>query len=381
MEGNMRKLLILPLAGALALLGAWQALAEPEILFGDAVYVSPGHNSDRAVELSSVGAGFSGVGFDVPDGTTFADLDTLSADYNVTDDDCGGGSPRFSLALDSDGDGLTNGNVHIAIGPSPSFTGCAAGWQSTGNLIGNNDAGRYDISGFGGSPFTDYAAALATVGAHEVLSVRLIVDASWFFLDGEQTVLVDNVNVDGDLHTFESYTFKAKPWEFVGTVANCGVAGVDSVESAWQTGEGLPDAGKSDHALYLQKLGPTSNCAAAGATIEGVEGIVLLDIGWDVRDDGHCGAGAPRFNVRTDDGVLHFIGCNSPAPISSSVPAAGWHRFRYDPAQAFPPITPGSVVTSINIVFDEGEDVGEGFVYIDNIDINGVLIGKPGNAK
>src|SRR5262245_28667640 len=85
---------------------------------------------------------------------------------------------------------------------------------------------------------------------------------------------------------------KAKPWEFVGTVDNCGAAGVDTVDAKWISKEGLPDAGNSNHALYLQKLGPTANCAAAGASIDGA-GTTLTELGFDYRNDGHCGAGAP----------------------------------------------------------------------------------------
>lgn len=91
-------------------------------------------------------------------------------------------------------------------------------------------------------------------------------------------------------------------------------------------------------------------------------------------------AGASRFNIMTTDNVTHFLGCNSPAPASDTVIAPGWHRKRYDPATAFPPVLPGSTIQSISIIFDEGTDQGNGFVYLDNIDINGALIGKPGNS-
>jgi hypothetical protein len=37
-------------------------------------------------------------------------------------------------------------------------------------------------------------------------------------------------------------------------------------------------------------------------------------------------------------------------------------------------------VVRISIVFDEGTDVGPGYAYLDDININGTLIGKPGNA-
>lgn len=158
-----------------------------------------------------------------------------------------------------------------------------------------------------------------------------------------------------------------------------------NVVAAWVTHQGLPDAGKSDHALYLQKDGSTSVVAAAGAVIRGVEGIILNELGFDVRNDGHCSAGAPRFNVITTTGV-YFFGCvdGTQTPIDDE-----WTQIRFTDADASPqlPTTPlwpgfGNVtVGSIMIVFDEGTDQGQGFTFLDNIDINGILIGKPGNAK
>jgi hypothetical protein len=143
-----------------------------------------------------VAGSFGGVAFHPPTSLTFAQLTLLSADFNVTDDDCGGGSPRFQVGLDTDADGDRDGNIFIAFGPAPNFTGCAAGWQSAGNLIGNNDHGRYDASQVGGSGFGTYETALAAAGAARVVGIQLVVDASWFFADGEQTVLVDNVQVN-----------------------------------------------------------------------------------------------------------------------------------------------------------------------------------------
>jgi hypothetical protein len=118
--------------------------------------------------------------------------------------------PRFNLGVDTTGDGVSDGSVRIAFGPSPSFTDCAAGWQTTGNLIGNSDAGRYDYSAFGGSPFTTYANAPASVQNGQVVRASIAVDASWSADatggDGEQTVLVDNVDVNGHVTTFDAVT-------------------------------------------------------------------------------------------------------------------------------------------------------------------------------
>jgi len=101
----------------------------------------------------------------------------------------------------------------------------------------------------------------------------------------------------------------------------------------------------------------------------------------DLRTNSHCGAGAPRFNVVTDDGVTHFVGCSSPPPAVTTA-SQGWKRLRWTPAQAFPPIV--GTVRSIIIVFDEGQDAtpvlgpdtGAGLAVIDNIDVNGQLVGR-----
>ena len=56
------------------------------------------------------------------------------------------------------------------------------------------------------------------------------------------------------------------------------------ISSAWVAGIGLPDAGNSNHGLYLAKDGPTSTNAAAFAQIDGVAGIKLTELGYDVKD-------------------------------------------------------------------------------------------------
>jgi hypothetical protein len=137
--------------------------------------------------------------------------------------------------------------------------------------------------------------------------------------------------------------------------------------------------------LLLAKTGPTANIAAAGAELKGVRDIVITSIGYDIRKFGgyasplgsHCGAGAPRFNVVTTFGT-HFIGCASPPPVSQ-IMGMGWTRLAWSPAAAFPPIIPGSVVQTIDIVFDEGTDTGPdyfGIAILDNIMVNGVSVGR-----
>ena len=152
--------------------------------------------------------------------------------------------------------------------------------------------------------------------------------------------------------------------------------------------------------LVLVKTGPTSNFAAAGAELKGVKGTVLTELGYDIRKIGplasddrgsHCGAGAPRFNV-VIGGTEYFVGCNSP-PATQTTAGTGWLRLLWGGAGNIPAYYSGtgpnpgcalcnihaSVVESISIVFDEGQDTGPdqfGLAVLDNIDVNGRLVGR-----
>jgi hypothetical protein len=121
--------------------------------------------------------------FTVPSGTTFAQLTTLSAEFNTTDDGCAAGSPRITVHLAS------GNNVFVYLGQAGNVNSCALNsWISTGNLIGNNDMGRYDTSQVQpGTQVTTYSAALALVGSKVVTSVSFDVDAGYAFADKEQT--------------------------------------------------------------------------------------------------------------------------------------------------------------------------------------------------
>lgn len=208
---------------------------------------------------------------------------------------------------------------------------------------------------------------------------------------------------------------RAVPFEFVGGAGDCGTgypAGSRIVTAAWLRGMGLPDNGgansnladprnnpnKNDPhtGLLLSKNGPTPDCSSSGARITGVRGMAVgptpFLIGFDYRGGGHCGAGAPRFNVVTRrDGVdtNHFFGgCGN----GVSVPATQdpqWFTVRFaltDPTVAFPPALAGSRIVSINILYDEGTDTptiqdpnGVGLAVIDNIFINGQFIRSGSN--
>jgi hypothetical protein len=164
--------------------------------------------------------------------------------------------------------------------------------------------------------------------------------------------------------------------------------GTGIATSKWVTHQGLADAGKSDHALVLKKEGTTATNASAGASVHGVKKLLTLtELGFDYEVGGHCGAGAPRFNVTLTDGKVFFFGCVSGDVVGTLTDRDGdmWNRVRFTDADAFPQdgvsVWPGfgvAEVQAIHIVFDEGTDVGVGFTRLDNIDVNGKLMGKPG---
>jgi len=200
---------------------------------------------------------------------------------------------------------------------------------------------------------------------------------------------------------------RAVPFVFIGNDGDCGAGtfGSHIVTSAWLGGMGLPDKGgdaalngvadtKDDphRGLLLSKNGPTTDCSSAGARILGVRGITTdatTALGFDYRNGGHCGAGAPRFNLTvkppTGPNTFHFIGgCANAAPAPAPQDATQWSRARFlltDPAAAFPPVPVGSKIVSLSILFDEGTDTtsaqdpnGVGLAVVDNIFVNGSVI-------
>ena len=191
----MRRLLLTAVAG-LALAVTAPALANNG---GDGSTTFGGATVEKGVATLVSNTGntattddFSGVTVPLPAGLTLAQITQLSAEYNVTDDDCAGGSPRFAINYG------TNKNVFVYFGPSPNFTGCAQNtWLSTGNLVGTADSGRVDTSQLpGGSVNSTWAQAVALIGTQPITSISLVVDGSWKFTDKEQTVLVRNVKLN-----------------------------------------------------------------------------------------------------------------------------------------------------------------------------------------
>jgi hypothetical protein len=164
-----------------------------------------------------------------------------------------------------------------------------------------------------------------------------------------------------------------------------------TVASGWVKHLGEPDpsdVGDVDrYGLLLSKNAISSTNSAPFAIIKNVAGKHPTEFGFDIRNGGHCGAGSPRFNLVTNDGVFHFIGGCANGTITPGVPDQGWSRVRFDPAnaaQAFPVVTPTETIKSLSVICDEGVEVSpdfSGLSVIDNIDINAFLIGAPAGTS
>jgi hypothetical protein len=158
--------------------------------------------------------------------------------------------------------------------------------------------------------------------------------------------------------------------------------------AAWKAKEGRPDTrGNANHALYFQKMVPTATIAAGIAEVKGVEDTPVSDLtglSWEHRIDGHCGAGAPRWNVvvtgATGQQYTLFLGCAAAAHTPTT--DTNWIRDSYPgptivatgaanaglTAAQQADVAAGTV-SALYIVFDEGTDQGKGFVYLDNITV------------
>jgi hypothetical protein len=180
-------------------LPALAAVGTGYTLFGDATYVSPGENSNRAVNLiadaTANPAVYSGIDFAVPPNLTINGLTELATDYNFRAASCALGSPRFGIQLAG-----YSGTIFVYIGPPPNYAGCPPNvWTTTGNLL--TPVSLVDTSQLPGGTFYDtWAAAQTRYSGQIVTDIFLVSDNG---PAGSQTVLIDNTDVSGTSYDYE----------------------------------------------------------------------------------------------------------------------------------------------------------------------------------
>lgn len=143
--------------------------------------------------------------------------------------------------------------------------------------------------------------------------------------------------------------------------------------------------GNSIPSIKLIKPCTTQTIAAPYVEIAtGIEGgpiTALTELNFDYLNGGHCGAGAPRFNVQVS-GNTYFLGCTQGTHTATG---ANWTHVVYGPTDfAKAGIPNAGVLEDLYIIFDEGTDTTPGgsigtpgIVNIDNISINGNIVGQP----
>jgi len=270
----MRRPITLVSVAAAAALFATAALAATGTPFGGAttsngVLTLVSDTGDAASANDASGATLTGTGV-----TTFASIATLSAEFNVTDDDCSGGSPRFQIQVQTASGAK---NVFVYLGPAPSFTGCSPNvWIASGNLIDpNSTEGRFDTSQVqAGTQVSTYTQAKALVGSLQVTGIALVVDSGWAFADKEQTVMVRNVKVN-DSTLFVPGATNPKPGhKGNGPAKACKHLRDELGGDAFRAVFGTNHHGKNAFGKCVSKLARTKNEAELAAAVARIEQLV-----------------------------------------------------------------------------------------------------------
>lgn len=142
---------------------------------------------------------YSYVAFRPPASLPLADLTTLSAVYEYTQGDCGGGSLRWSVGIDSDADGERDGAANVYYGTAPSFTDCSGAANQSGIDLRDALDARVDTTQLGG-PFYDTWAGLAADWPNaQVTDASLVLDGGWS--DGDDVVTLTSATVNDTTFT------------------------------------------------------------------------------------------------------------------------------------------------------------------------------------
>ena len=170
--------------------------------WGDATFVSPGHNSPTAVQASTNGSTtYGGVDFGAPV-ATLSQLNTLSTDVQLvsgTNGTCAAGSPRYSIDI---AQGSNSGTLFVNIP-----CGAPGTWSNTGNVICSTCIvyPSAQICGLSSQPNAciageTYAQAQADFGSYSLVDVYTVVDPS----NGAEVVNFDNSQVNNQVFTYET---------------------------------------------------------------------------------------------------------------------------------------------------------------------------------
>jgi hypothetical protein len=229
-------------------------------------------------------------------------------------------------------------------------------WVSL-NSSGGTTPGKVSVSAYAtGLPTGTYSCVLQIKGGNSVKNIEIVL-----------VVGTSQTSGGGD---DEKEGAQVRPFSF-----DPGARGTAS--AAWQNGAGALQSkyDPGNQGLVLMKRRSAPETALAGAIVKGAAGSRISTLGFDVRTDSECSAQAPQFVVITSDNVVHTAGCTNGSSQTLSV--GGWKRVTFNTAnraQVTPAIPPGMTVKTVVLAMDQV--ARNGFAVLDNINLNGLYIGK-----
>lgn len=165
----------------------------------------------------------------------------------------------------------------------------------------------------------------------------------------------------------------------------------------WKAQEGLPDRiGSGNYALEFERGIPgPGKAAAAYAVVININRVPVSfltrgsGLSWERRNDGDCVSHSPRWNlhIKGSSGAEYWIRLFCTAADHSPGSAAAWTLDSFSGSRIeqeiwtvhgmnAPDVLSGTIM-ELYIVFAVGPDVGQGFVYLDNIGVNGTRWTSP----
>ena len=179
---------------------AVQAAPDDFVLFGNTQVGDGAKKNDASVVLISDNAAsepYAGIAYLPPTGkkgTSIKDITTLSVTYKILEGGFGGGSLRFSIGIDNDLDGTTDGNIFVYAGTAPNFDDEPGDWEDSGNLLETEEL-RVDTTQIGGTFYDTWDHALELTEGAAVTGVVAVVDAGYAFDDGVQAIAVSDIQI------------------------------------------------------------------------------------------------------------------------------------------------------------------------------------------
>jgi|GEM_PF-4585341 len=234
---------------------ATSLLGEGWGFFGDGSMVQDGGNLvGRLPSIVALPNDYAGL-YHYPNAPyAVSSIASIGMDYKMVQGCLSGGSPRFVFSVDTDNNGISNGTIICHVSNPPSFNDCPPlnQWISTGNLISQTDA-RWEIGGsLGGGPYQTHAQVVSNFGSAQVLVSYVVTDSAW---NGDDDMLVDNVNLNGAVQSFNNAT---------GT-DNCGSPTITAVRS-----DGNPLTAPYNSGLTTVTWTATDACGNATSCVQNV---------------------------------------------------------------------------------------------------------------